>query len=94
MTAYLNKLYIIKSNRESGGGRYDISIEPKDIKKTGIIIELKTAEENDDLEKLALEALKQIKKKEYKREMEHRKIKNIISLGIAFKRDDVVAKFD
>ena len=44
MAASLANVYIIRSNRESGEGRYDISIEPRDIKthKNGVIIELKS----------------------------------------------------
>ncbi len=89
MTACLRNLYIIKSNRESGGGRYDISISPKEPSRKGIIIELKAGKEEEDLNKLSKEALQQIESKNYKTEMESQGIKEIIYLGIAFRRNEV-----
>ena len=93
MTACLSNSYIIKSNRESGEGRYDISIEPKDKSRKGIIIELKAAEAEDNLEKLSKTALSQIKEREYIREMEKLKIKEIIPIGIAFRRNEVALSY-
>ena len=93
MTACLSNSYIIKSNRESGKGRYDISIEPKDKSRKGIIIELKAAEAEDNLEKLSKTALSQIKEREYIREMEKLKIKEIIPIGIAFRRNEVALSY-
>ena len=55
--------YEIKSNRESGKGRFDIMLIPKDTSKLGIIMELKVAKENESLIKVAGKALKQIDKK-------------------------------
>ncbi len=69
----LAKDYILESNRESGYGRYDIMLKPKDVKKDiGIIIEFKVLDEYDDektLEDTARSALKQIEEKHYEEEL-------------------------
>ena len=86
LCAMLDNRYIITSNRESGDGRYDISLCPKDSKMPGIIIELK-AEKNadgDELKELAKAALKQITDKKYDTEMQTKGVKAIIKYGVAF----------
>ena len=93
MTACLSNTHIIKSNRESGEGRYDICIEPKDKKGNGIIIELKAGNEKEDLNILAQRAYEQIQTKDYKREMENKGIKEIIPVGIAFSGKEVKIKY-
>lgn len=86
--------YEVKSNRESGYGRYDVMVIPKNISKIGIVIEFKKVDEDDeeDLEKAADAALKQIKDKDYKSELIEKGIKNIIELGIAFEGKKVLVK--
>jgi hypothetical protein len=86
----LGDSYEVKSNRESGYGRYDVMVIPKDISKIGIVIEFKKVEEN--LEKAADAALKQIKDRDYRAELIERGIKNIIELGIAFEGKKVMVK--
>ncbi|QZY54090.1 PD-(D/E)XK nuclease domain-containing protein [Crassaminicella profunda] len=84
--------YEVKSNRESGYGRYDVALIPKDQNKIGIIIEFKKVDHDDQetLEIAAKNALKQIRDKEYKKELEDRGIKEIIELGIAFEGKNVL----
>lgn len=86
--------YEVKSNRESGYGRYDVMVIPKDISKIGIVIEFKKVDEDDeeDLEKAADAALKQIKDRDYKSELIEKGIKDIIELGIAFEGKKVLVK--
>ena len=89
--------YEVKSNRESGGGRYDIAIIPKDNNKTGYVIEFKVLKDEKSkdeiikmkLEKLAEEAIKQIEDKKYETELVNRGIRNIKILGIAFKGNTI-----
>lgn len=78
--------YKIKSNRESGDGRYDISLIPRNKKYPGIIIELKSKGglNEAELEKLSETALEQINFKRYSTEMEKDGITNILKMGIAF----------
>ncbi|AKA67823.1 AAA family ATPase [Clostridium scatologenes] len=88
----LNNKYRVKSNRESGYGRYDIMIIPKDKNKIGIIMEFKKVDRDDeeDLKKAAEEGLKQIRERKYKQELIAREIKNIIEIGVAFEGKDVM----
>ena len=78
--------YKIRSNRESGDGRYDISLIPRNKKYPGIIIELKSKGglNKAELEKLSETALEQINSKRYSAEMEKDGITNILKMGIAF----------
>ena len=86
LCAMLDNRYIITSNRESGEGRYDISLCPKDSKMPGIIIELKAEKDADEkeLKELAKVALKQIIDKKYDTEMQTKGIKNVVKYGVAF----------
>ncbi len=86
LCAMLDNRYIITSNRESGEGRYDISLCPKDNKMPGSIIELKAKKDDDEkeLKELARAALKQIIDKKYDTEMQTKGIKTIIKYGVAF----------
>lgn len=84
MLTSLRDTHEIKSNRESGWGRYDIMIIPQDKSKPGIIIEFKTARK-ESLETTAQNALKQINDRQYETELKMLGIATIIKLGIAFK---------
>ena len=59
--------YTVTSNRESGFGRYDVMIEPKDKEKYGIILEFKVHDPDDEksLEDTVKSALAQIEEKDY-----------------------------
>ena len=86
MIALMDNQYIIRSNRESGAGRYDISLFPREKRYPGIIMELKWESHLDrtGLEKLALEAVNQINEKLYDAEMKENGIAEVLKLGIAF----------
>ena len=84
LLSVLQEHYYIHSNRESGYGRYDISIEPKEKNRAGFLLECKIAKSEEELEKKAKEALLQIQKKRYDTEMKERGIQEIVKLGIAF----------
>lgn len=86
LVALMDDQYKIKSNRESGDGRYDISLIPRDGKHPGIIMELKAKKglSEEGLEKLAAEALGQIEEKKYDVEMRSNGVNDILKLGVAF----------
>lgn len=90
MVVGLSDTHLVKSNRESGFGRYDIMIIPNDLSKLGIIIEFKTVSKSDakdltkDLEETAKTALAQIESKNYADELTQMGIKKHLKLGIAF----------
>ena len=94
LIALLDNQYRIKSNRESGDGRYDISLIPREKKYPGIVMELKwkSGLEEAELEKLSTEALNQIDEKRYDLELKEEGIENVIKLGIAFSGKKVVIK--
>ena len=86
LCALLDNRYIITSNRESGEGRYDISLCPRDQTMPGILIELKATSNCsiESLKELANTALQQIKDRHYETEMETIGIKAIFKYGVAF----------
>lgn len=73
--------WLIKSNAESGTGYSDILVEVP-TNRTGIVIELKYAE-NGDLDEACEEALKQIKEKDYVAKLKQDGMKNFIRYGVA-----------
>ncbi len=73
--------WLVKSNAETGEGYSDISIRMPD--RTGIVIELKYAEDGN-LEAACGEALKQIEEKKYAEGLKRRGMKKIMKYGIAF----------
>ena len=91
MLVGLKDKYFVKSNRESGYGRYDIMLEPKDKTKNSFIMEFKIAEdmEEESLEKLIEEAKKQIEEKKYEQELKERGFINITKMIFAFKGKEV-----
>ena len=86
--------YEISSNRESGFGRYDVTMFPQKNGDPGIVIEFKTLESHTekDLNEACINALKQIKTKEYTNSLLSRGIapSNIYVYGFAFKGKDVL----
>ena len=84
MSLYLEGEYIVKSNIESGLGRYDVSIEPKNKNKKGYILEFKATNNVDKLEEISKEALKQIEEGKYSSSLKQTDTKEILHLGIAF----------
>lgn len=87
MVASLQGQYDIKSNRESGFGRYDVILIPRDKSNFGVIFEFKKVNTriHETLEQAADRAITQIKDKRYSTQLRDRGIANIIELGIAFK---------
>ena len=84
MTLYLDSQYYVTSNKESGLGRYDVTIEPKNKNNKGYILEFKVTKNEEDLEKEAKQAIEQIIFKKYDVSLKERGIKDIIILGVAF----------
>lgn len=85
----------VRSNRESGNGRYDIQLAPKNDAMPGIIIEIKAGENKEDkidLENLAQIALNQIEEKKYDTELRFQKVKIIHKYGIAFNKKNIAVK--
>ncbi|WP_339005297.1 AAA family ATPase [Fusobacterium animalis] len=84
MGLYLEGEYITKSNIESGLGRYDFSVEPKNKNKRAFIMEFKSTDSVEKLEEISKEALEQIENKKYDVSLKQNGIKEITYIGIAF----------
>lgn len=93
LCAVLSNRYQIRSNRESGLGRFDIMLMPKEKALPGFIYEFKfTKDERVDLEQLADTALKQIEEKKYDTELLNAGITTIRKIGIAFRGKYAIVK--
>lgn len=78
--------WLIKSNAESGTGYSDILVEVP-TNRTGMVIELKYAE-NGDMDAACEDALRQIEEKNYVAKLKQDGMRNFIRYGIAcFKKD-------
>ena len=84
MGLYLEGEYITKSNIESGLGRYDFVIEPKNKTKRAYIMEFKATDSIENLEEISKEALRQIEDKKYDISLKQNGVKDITYMGIAF----------
>ncbi len=81
--------YVIRSNRESGYGRYDVVMEPKDNDHPAVIMEFKLLNSRRGeatLEDTVTNALKQIEEKRYDTDLLDRGIppERILKYGFAF----------
>lgn len=94
LISIMDNQYKIKSNRESGKGRFDICLMPRDDNHPGMIMELKWKKNLDDneLALLAAEAISQINSMEYDSEMKSEGIEKILKFGIAFSGKRVCIK--
>lgn len=94
LVASLSSRYYIRSNRESGDGRYDLQMEPKEKHLPGIVMEFKAvpASEKGALSEIAEDAIAQIDRRNYTRELEERGIKRVVKYGIAFSGKAVEVK--
>lgn len=93
LCAVLSNKYRIKSNSESGYGRFDISLIPNSRLNPGFIFEFKHAKgDSDNLDALADEALDQIEEKKYDAELKSLGITNVVKIGIAFRGKNAIVK--
>lgn len=93
LCAILGNRYKIRSNRESGLGRFDIQLMPLAKGMPGFIFEFKhTKDEHTDLSALADSALQQIETKKYDTELRDNGVNSIIRIGIAFRGKSAVVR--
>lgn len=86
--------YIRLSERESGYGRADLVLEPKNKTNPAYIFEFKVVNNEDELENYAKTGFEQIKEKEYDVELKNRGIDKIICVGVAFYRKKIKMKYE
>ena len=91
MLVGLKDTYYVNSNRESGMGRYDIMLEPKDKNGNSFIMEFKVLEDKEEktIEETIENAKKQIEGKQYEQNLKERGFKNITKMVYAFKGKEV-----
>ena len=84
----LSDRYILTSNRESGFGRYDVTLEPRNPGDKGIILEFKVQDKDEEkeLSDTVREALDQIERQRYETMLVERGVpkENIREYGFAF----------
>ena len=86
--------YIRLSERESGYGRADLILEPKNKENPAYIFEFKVAGNEEEMENYAMEGFEQIKEKEYDVELKNRGVKEIIHIGLGFYRKKLKMKYE
>ena len=91
MMVGLRDSYYVNSNRESGMGRYDIMLEPKDKNGNSFIMEFKVYKEEKEknIEETIENAKKQIEEKGYEQNLRERGFTNITKMVYAFKGKEV-----
>lgn len=93
LCAILGNRYQVRSNRESGLGRFDIQLSPLITGIPGFLFEFKhTNDQHADLNALAEKALQQIDEKRYDIELRDAGVRKIIKIGIAFRGKNAVVK--
>ena len=86
MVVGLKDKYIITSNRETGYGRADVILIPRDNNDQGIVIEFKkyNLDRDNNLADSANKALEQIEREGYEASIKAQGVSKIIKVGIAF----------
>jgi hypothetical protein len=92
MLVVYSESYTVRSNRESGYGRFDIMLIPHDKNRPGIVIEFKKKDDKETMDQCANRALKQIKEKHYATELRSQGIDKIAFFGIACHNKEVLLK--
>ena len=87
----LGSQYHVRSNRESGYGRYDMMLIPKDTRQTGFVFEFKKVNSKyDKTPKTAMKnALKQIKDRHYALELRQAGVQKILGIGVVVHKKKV-----
>ncbi len=94
MLVGLKDRYYVNSNRESGMGRYDIMLEPKDKTENSFIMEFKVhkKEEENSIDETIENAKKQIEDRKYEEDLRMKGFENITKMVFAFKGKEVKMK--
>ena len=85
------KGYVVKSNRENGLGRSDITVKDRKNRRA-VVIETKSATSESELDALCDEALAQIAKNQYDAEIEKSGYRQVLCIGIAFYKKQCCVK--
>ncbi|RZI45500.1 AAA family ATPase [Rickettsiales endosymbiont of Peranema trichophorum] len=80
----LRGAYYIRSNQESGLGRFDVVMLPKQSERAGILLEFKATDDPKKLKAKAKEGLKQVKDNQYLELFRQNGVKEVLAIGLAF----------
>lgn len=92
LSVWLERRYHVRSNRESGYGRFDLAFFPKQAELPGILLEFKAVENQEELLVAAEDACWQMDEKEYAAELAALGTNVIWRYGIAFCKKHVIVK--
>jgi hypothetical protein len=92
LMVHLGGEYDIRSNRESGYGRYDLLLIPRDKQRPGIVIELKSprVRRNETLEAALADAVAQLRQKRYDTELRAQGLAQVVQWAIAVYGKDLL----
>ncbi|TSJ81012.1 MAG: PD-(D/E)XK nuclease domain-containing protein [Candidatus Cardinium sp.] len=94
MLSSLGITHYIRSNRESGLGRYDLLLIPKEKGSKALLLEFKQVRSEEELENASKVALAQIQAQAYHTELlQYPHIQEVVECGIAFSGKSVVAAY-
>jgi len=84
LLTHLSDRYIVRSNRESGYGRYDVLLHPRQLDEPGFVFEFKKIDRPDEktVKEAMQSALQQIKVKQYAVELQAQGVKRIWGIGV------------
>lgn len=87
----LDTRYVIRSNMESGRGRYDICLIPRDATKKGVVMEIKppNLRRNETLEQALAVAVEQMARQRYDTELAAHGVRDVLRLAVAVSGKDV-----
>lgn len=85
--------YLVKSNREAGGGRADIMVKSPSLRGRAFVLEVKISDSINELEADAERALEQVYEKKYMDELYAEGYKKVGCYGISFYRKDCEVRF-
>lgn len=92
MVVALQDRFHVRSNRESGLGRFDVMLVPKSSQHSGVVLEFKQVLASQSMDQAADEALAQVKAKRYTDELQALGVQHSIVWAIVFKGKDVLVK--
>lgn len=85
--------YLVKSNREAGGGRADIMVKSPSLRGRAFVLEVKISDSINELEADAERALEQVYEKKYMDELYAEGYKKVGCYGISFYRKDCEVRY-
>jgi hypothetical protein len=84
LLVHLEAQYDVRSNRESGFGRADVLIRPRQAGRPGVVLELKVPQEGETVEHALHSALEQLRDRQYAIELQAAGASPVLELAVVF----------